>query len=70
MTASTTSIAAQVAGSGVLPTAAPSALASPTAWLLTPSGKGLGWLAVALLPPALRTTLSTAMKLVYWVSRL
>ena len=54
----------------VLATAAPSALASPTARSVTPSGMGLGWLLVAPWPPGLRTTWSTAMKLVYWVSRL
>ena len=62
---SVTRIAPQVAGSGVLGTSAPRAEFS------TPCGRGEGWFTLALSAGALlRTTWSTARKLVYWVNRL
>ena len=68
-TDSTTAMAPSVSGSGVLGTSAPSAPPS-NALSLTPCGIGSGWFTLALsCGAALRTTLSTAMKLVYWVSR-
>ena len=66
---STTAIAPSVSGSGVLGTSAPRLW--PSARSLTPLGSGSGWSTrVLFCGAALRTTWSTAMKLVYCVSRL